>query len=183
MTGLDRARGVTLLEMLFTTATVSALLSLGVPSLVSIANDVRQSTMANGFLADLAMARTESIKRGQRVVLCASSDGLSCVKSGSWQQGRILFEDRNNNAERDPGERVLLTEAAAPSDWLIRGNGTVATYISYHPRGRTRMTNGAFQAGTVTLCRRSPAGVRATQIVISSAGRPRSQSRSVDSCT
>lgn len=177
-----RTRGVTLLESLIATAILALLVSIGVPSFVSLVEDVRRAAMTNSFLADLALARTESIKRGRRVVLCASSDGLACTKDGSWQQGRMVFDDVNNNSERDSDEDILLTDPAGPNDWSIQGNGNVAHYISFHPRGNTRLASGAFQAGTVTVCLRSVENVEATQIIISRSGRPRVERRLLDSC-
>lgn len=145
-------------------------------------NDARLSSQANGLLADLALARNESIRHGKRVVLCVSRDGVSCASSGSWQEGRIAFVDDNNNAQRDAGETVLLTEAAAATGWSITGNSNVARYVSYHPLGMARLVSGGFQAGTITICARSSTPVWAVHIVISKAGRPRSVREKVGTC-
>jgi type IV fimbrial biogenesis protein FimT len=175
-------RGASLLEMLAALGVSAALVGVAVPWITGLAADMGRSSETNGFLADLAMARVEAIRRGARVVLCVSGDQSTCATSGYWSQGRIMFVDSNNNARRDDGESVLQVREATESTWRIKGNATVASYISYHPIGRSRLTNGGFQAGTLTICPMSASSTKASQIVISAAGRPRSQRVEIEEC-
>ena len=174
--------GASLLEMLAAVGTAATLVGIAVPSIISLVADVRLSTETNEFLADLALARVEAVRRGARVVLCVSADQSTCSASGHWSQGRILFEDPNNNARRDGGESLLSVRPGTEPTWQIKGNTTVKSYISYHPIGRSKLTNGGFQAGTVTICPLASSSVGATQIVISSTGRPRSQRVRLSEC-
>lgn len=173
--GHQGSRGVGLLEVLAVLAVLSVLVSWAVPSWTALSHDAGRSAMANGFLADLALARTESVRRGRRVVLCVSSDGQACAASGNWQQGRIVFEDTNNSGWREAGEPLLLAQAGETDGWLFDGNTPVARYISYHPSGQTRTPGGGFQAGTVTICRLTGSPTTVTKIVINRVGRPRAQ--------
>lgn len=175
-------RGASLLEILAAMGTAAVLVGTAVPWITGLAADVGRSSETNEFLADLAAARVEAIRRGSRVVLCVSSDRSTCSPSGYWSQGRIMFVDPNNNARRDDGESVLYVRGGAEPAWLIKGNASVASYISYHPLGRSRLTNGGFQAGTLTICSPGTSTTKASQIVISSAGRPRSQRVELDEC-
>ncbi len=136
----------------------------------------------NEFLSDLAVARAEAVRRGVRVVVCASADGLSCSSTGPWSQGRIVFQDPNNNAQREAGEHLMLVRDAASPRWLIKGNSPVDAYVSYHPVGRSKRVNGAFQAGTVTICPLRDSATKAAQIVINSVGRARSQPMELSDC-
>lgn len=174
--------GVSMVEMLTALVVGSLTLAMGLPGVLHWVRDAQQSSQANAFLADLALARTESLRRGARVVLCVSTSGENCSAGGTWQQGRIVFVDVNNNAQRDAGEPILLVVEAGPGNWVLRGNANVARYVSYHPSGKTRLTSGAFQAGTITVCQQSDTVVRASQIVISASGRPRSQRTQLDQC-
>jgi type IV fimbrial biogenesis protein FimT len=142
----------------------------------------RLTTLANSFLSNLYLARSEAIKRNSRAVLCKSSDGLACSDSGGWHQGWILFHDANNNAALDASEAVILTQSALPPGFMLTGNMPVARYISYSAIGATELTSGAFQAGTLTLCSNSSSSGNARHIVISSTGRPRIQRASLSSC-
>ncbi len=174
--------GASLLEVLAAVGTAATLVGIAVPSITRLVVDVRLSTETNAFLADLALARVESVRRGARVVLCVSEDQSTCSDTGQWSQGRILFEDPNNNARRDIGESLLSVRPRTESTWQIKGNTTVKSYISYHPVGRSKLTNGGFQAGTVTICPLGSTSVGASQIVISSTGRPRSQRVELSEC-
>ncbi len=174
--------GHSLIELMITLVLFALTLTLGLPTMGAWLRDAKQSMQVNALLADLALARTESIRRGARVALCASADGLNCTASGSWHQGRIVFVDENNDAQRDSGEELLLVGGPGPSTWVFRGNAPVARYVSYHPSGRTQLTSGAFQAGTITICPLSTSTVNASQIVISATGRPRTQRSVLAQC-
>jgi type IV fimbrial biogenesis protein FimT len=94
-----------------------------------------------------------------------------------------VFHDANNNAALDVGEAVLLHQQAMPPSILFTGNLPVASYVSYTPTGSASYTSGAFQAGRFTACPQSATPVDARQIVLNSAGRPRTVRTTVNSCT
>jgi type IV fimbrial biogenesis protein FimT len=54
--------------------------------------------------------------------------------------------------------------------------------VSFEPSGATRTVGGAFQAGTLTLCRQSVASNEARQIILNAVGRPRVQRLEIASC-
>ncbi len=176
------ARGTSLVELLVVMSILAVLVSWGVSAGLGWFQDARLSAQANEFLTHLALARNESIRRGRRVVVCASSDGQTCAGAGNWGQGRIVFVDDNNNAQRDAGELLISVGSAHATGWVLKGNTSVARYVSYHPLGRSRLVSGAFQAGTITVCPQSASQVTASQIVISAAGRPRSQRVLLSNC-
>jgi type IV fimbrial biogenesis protein FimT len=125
------------------------------------------------FLLSLRAARSEALKRNVRVTMCKSGSGATCATVGGWEQGWILFEDTDNDGVADPHEIVIRRVHALPAGWSLTGNESVESYVSYSPLGRTRMTSGAFQAGTVTLCGPGGEALPARQIVINSSGRAR----------
>lgn len=167
-------QGLTLVELLAVLFVLGLLLGLAMPSLSATVRSTRLSTLTNHMLADLAMTRSESIRKGGRVSLCATTDGLQC-NSPSWQHGRLIFIDENQNGLVDAGDRILRHTPPAPAGWVIRGNNPVSRYVSYNAMGQTRLLSGAFQAGTITICPATNTSVQATQIVINSVGRARSQ--------
>ena len=65
---------------------------------------------------------------------------------------------------------------------LLRGNQSVASYVSYTALGATRLKGGGFQAGTLTVCRRSGVPTPARQVILNALGRPRVQRATVASC-
>lgn len=173
--------GLTLVEMLVVMAVLAVTATLAGPVMAGWLQDIRAATLANTLLADLHLARSEAIKRGSPIVLCRRA-GDACGLDGGWEQGWLMFSDSNGNGRLDPGEEVIRVAPAAPADWLMQGNTPVSEYVSYHPMGRTRMINGAFQAGTVTICRAGGTEVRARRVIINSMGRPRSQKAVLDRC-
>lgn len=176
------AVGVTLIELLVALCIAAILLAVAIPAFDSILQANRFATLSNAFVTNLHMARSEATRRNARVTLCKSSDGASCTNSGYWSQGWIVFHDVNNNAQIDAGEEILRIHEPIASSLVLKGNAPVAHYVSYAAMGGSRMTSGAFQAGTFTLCRQSTMSSEAREIVISATGRPRVQTTTVAAC-
>lgn len=177
-----RQRAFTLIEVMVVLGILGVLLSASIPAGAAISRSMRLTALSNAFLLQLLLARSEAIKRNGPVALCASPDGLRCAASGGWDQGSIVFHDLDNNGARDAGERVVQRVEGLPDGFRMRGNQNVARYVSYTGMGVTRMVSGAFQAGTVTLCRRSADRTEARRIVINAIGRPRIEKAPVTSC-
>ncbi len=111
--------GFTIIELLIVVTIVGVLSAVAAPSLrtMIITNQVRTST--SDLLNDIAIARSESAKRSQRVVMCASTDMNTCSGS-AWGGGWISFVDANNNQQRD------TSDASEP---LIRVKEPVPTAV------------------------------------------------------
>jgi len=174
--------GFTLVELMVSLAVLAVLAAVAVPGLSQFAHQARMSMLGNQFLGDLANARSEAIKRGRRVVLCKSADGLVCTSTGHWSQGWLVFEDTNNNGRREAAETRISVVEAQPPGWLVKGRFSGAHYVSYHPIGRSKLVSGAMQGGTLTICRTSAKPTESLQVVISMVGRPRSQRATVPDC-
>lgn len=168
-----REAGSTLIETLVVLGMMVVLMGIALPSMSSMITSYRALTLVNAFLSSLNFARSEAIKRNSRAVLCKSVDGLSCAEQGGWEQGWLLFHDVNNNAELDAGETVIERQGAVSGGLRLTGNTPVASYVSYSASGSAKLTSGAFQAGTFTLCRVPDAGAEVRTIVLSSTGRAR----------
>ncbi|MDB5875562.1 MAG: methylation [Ramlibacter sp.] len=175
-------RGFTLLESVVVMAVMATLASVAVPSMTWFIDSVKISSATDLMLSGLSLARSEAIKRNARVVLCKSEDGESCTTTGGWEQGWIVFHDANRNGVLDGGETIILREQPLAANLRLSGNMHVANYISYAPTGVARLAGGGFQAGTLTLCRRSAETGEGRQIVINSGGRPRVQRATVEMC-
>lgn len=180
--GRADSSGLTLIEFIVSLAVLLALLQFAVPALSAMADSVRLDLANQAMVSSLQLARNQAVIRGRRVVLCKSADGQRCNPASGWEQGWIVFQDSNNNASRDEGEPVLHKEQALSVPLRLTGNRPVASYVSYTPLGQTHMSNGAFQAGTLTACMASFSALTARQIVISSSGRARTQMAKLDYC-
>lgn len=175
-------RGLTMVELMVVLLIGGWLVALAAPSFGALLRAQRGSALASGLFASLQLTRIAAITRNDRVVMCKSADGSGCSTAGGWQQGWIVFQDRNNNAMLDPGETVIERQQAWSPGWSLAGNGPVSNYVSYGSTGYSKLISGAFQAGTFTMCPVTGGASEARQIVINSAGRVRVQKAVATAC-
>jgi type IV fimbrial biogenesis protein FimT len=167
---MERHRGVTLPELVFTLAIAAGLLGWGIPTFQETTRNAARTREVNQFIQAVYLARSEAIKRNGVVSLCPSLDGDRCAPTGTpWQRGWIIFvnADRDSPAVRDAGEELL--RAYAPwARGAVRANRTT---LSFRPFGQTGVT------ATFTFC--DDRGTRAARaVIISQTGRPRVSDRS-----
>ena len=179
--GLDQ--GLTLIELLVALAVMSVLTVVAAPALSIWVESAQMRALNNDLLVYLRLARSEAIVRGGRVVICTASSTTACSTSAGWHQGWLVFVDANNNGTRDAGEMPLRHRPAAPSGWTMNASSTIERYVSYDALGSTRMVSGAFQAGTVTICRTGSTRVTPRQVIVNSVGRTRSQDAPLNACS
>jgi len=166
-------KGFTLIELMVTLAVAAILLTMGVPSFRATVENNRLTAAANELVGALNLARSEAIKRGVRVTVCKSSDGATCTTSGNWEQGWIVFTDGNNDAAYNSATETLLRVYGGVNGQVtLVGNTNVSDYISYTASGRSILTGGGFQAGTIKVCDDRTGNV-GKNVVLSSTGRLR----------
>lgn len=161
---MPRPAGYTLVECLICLALAALLATLAAPAISALRFDSRMTSAVNDFIHGMHAARVAAHSRGQDVALCRSVDGQRCSYAAAWQDGYLVFinRDRDSPPQVDPGEPVLVTGGGTP-DVLIQANRAVFVFRAF---GR-RAVNG-----TLTFCdQRGPA--RARSIIVSYTGRPR----------
>lgn len=82
--------GFTLIELIVTLAVFAIILLIAVPSYRDLILNNRGVSQINDLVAGLNYARSEAIKRGISVSVCASSDGATCNAGSDWSQGWII---------------------------------------------------------------------------------------------
>lgn len=171
-----------MVELLVTLCIVAISAGLALPSMGAMLAQFRAGRLASSFSLSVQRARSEAIHRNARVVLCKSADGLRCTKTGGYEQGWLIFEDANNNAQRDPQEGVIEVALQAPAGLQLFGNGPVAHYVSFTGLGTPWLVGGEFQAGTWTVCRTSEQAAVAHSIALAKTGNLRSYKSTQSRC-
>lgn len=161
---MNKPRGFTLIELMITLAIAAIVVTFGIPSFRSMMRDNRIAAHTNEFIGALNLARSEAIKRGERVILEPNT-------AGNWGKGWRIAVDTNDNGKVDNGEVVLRQFDSLPNNAGLIPNSPLNNYISFAPDGTTRFAGSqAFQAGTLVLSLCDDVG-RQSSIVINSVGR------------
>lgn len=163
--------GFTIIELMLTIAVAAVILALGVPSFQSLMERNQLTTNINRFISSLALARSEAIKRNQRVVVCPSSNGTDCNNAGGYDNGWIIFVDANANDTREVDDEELLWQSEEiPAGMTMRGTNSYNTAIPYVASGR--LASSAPINGSVRLCKDNHTN-KAKMITIIQSGRVR----------
>lgn len=149
---MKKYSGFTLIELMMTLAVAAILLTVAVPGFQTIIQNNRLTTEINEYLTAISVARSEAIKRADRVTMCISANGTSCITTGDWSQGWIVFTDTDNDATVDSATEILRVHGALSTGTTLDGSASLDDYISYESDGSSQLTNGDVQSGTVVLC-------------------------------
>lgn len=141
--------GFTLIELLTATTVAALLLALALPGFRSLTDNRRLNTFSDELSVALNLARSEALKRADRVTLCpanAAADNCGADWSGGW----LVF------AELDPPlaalngrDEVLRHFPPLPARFSLSYSTAAgpATVLSYTAPG------GTDRAGSFVLCR------------------------------
>ncbi len=137
--------GFTLLELITAMTVLAILVSIAIPSFANLTRANQIAAASNELVTALTLARSESVKRGIRVSVCAS-DGAAepaCSGEATWANGWVVFTDDNGGAgAMDPGDEPLQSWRAPAAGVIVEGvlveGGAPAAAVTF-----TRMGNAA----------------------------------------
>lgn len=151
--------GFTLIELITTMAIAGILLGVGIPSFLTAVQNNRLSADYREFASALHFARSEAIKRGQNVWVCARrSDDRCATNRNRWSNGWLVFVEPDTsfsyNATRTDEELLrVVDERSEDSNIILRspnssGNGNnKRAFIVYLPSGESNR-----QGATAEFC-------------------------------
>lgn len=122
-------RGFTIIELMITLAVVGVAITLAAPGFGRFIRDQQVTTQTNDFLTSLNLARSEALKRGDAVSVCASDDGATCSGNNDWDNGWIVFTDEGPNPgtlEGGVGETLLRVHAGIDGGTTLTADGGTA---------------------------------------------------------
>ena len=160
-------RAYSLFDALTTLAVLCTVATVAIPAVSHLVASTRVTTQVNELMTHLHLARSEAIKRGQRVLLCKSRDGSRCTSDSPWHEGWIVFVDQNDNHTVDGDEQIIRVQQALTGVTLqARLSSGANNDLGYRPDGFSG------KLGTFTFCV-PDAPDRARAIIIYRTGRPR----------
>ena len=183
------------METIFVLLVLAVMCGVLASSMRWVQQKIKIQTAAEDMLNAVLTARTEALRRENRVSLCVAESlsnnaNLSSAEiiSGlpnrcdSAQQGWLMFVDDNSNGLWDSGEVLLQQHPSLELTVSATGNSTVNRFISFGANGRSLVLNGGFQAGTITFCERLAVSSSGWLLIINAIGRPRLEKAQVANC-
>ena len=123
---MRRQRGFNLVELMLAISILAVLLGLGIPSMTAMVRDNRVAGNTNELVVALSVARSEAVRRGLPVAVCASTTGTSCAGAAvaNWATGWIVFTDSSGavGVVNGPTDEVLQRFDAASQGVLMTSN-------------------------------------------------------------
>lgn len=167
-------RGYTIIELMLGITVMSILLAVAVPSFLDTVRRNRLVAHNNEFISGLNLARSEALKRGGSVTVCASADQATCSGVTDWSTGWIVFSDLDADGDKDPdpdgdpttpdGDGMLQTMGAGPPEYTL--NATNRGFVRFGPSGTAAAGLEVFN-----LVRTGCVGNYARRISVSMVGR------------
>jgi type IV fimbrial biogenesis protein FimT len=201
MTQTANQQGHSLLDTMFALFVVALLCGVAASAMQGLQTSARLQTAAQELHSAVLTARTQALRLEKRVTLCAAATSsadraamggigaaVRCHVSSDgpfgnvWRQGWLMFEDDNNNGIWDEGEVRLAQHETLHPTVSASGNATVNHFVSFGASGRSLALNGAFQAGTLTVCERRSQNSTGWHVVVNAVGRPRLEKLSISNC-
>ena len=156
---MNRQLGFNIFELMITVAVLGVLMGVGVPAMQTLMQNSRLTTQINLLSTTLALARSEAIKLNQRVLVCVSTTGTDCEAAGSgtgWDDGWMVFVDRNNDSDVDLGapgtddcavnsttDCILATQAGYPGTNTLTPGAGAPDFLAYVGDGSVRCNTDA----------------------------------------
>jgi type IV fimbrial biogenesis protein FimT len=144
-------RGFSLVELLGVLAIATILMTSAAPMFSWTTSSYRISGQINTLVGDLMYARSEAIKTGIPVTVCASADGATCLAGNNWQAGWIIFSDTNATQSVPVGQVPLRVQRSLPGGNTLVADNNVGA-ITFNRDGFAL----GLPANPVTLALRDP---------------------------
>lgn len=166
--------GFTLLELMITVIILSIVVTIAVPSFLSLLQTNRLAGQVNQLVGAIHAARTEAIKMNRNVVFCHSSDGVACsaAPATGWD-GWLIALAAPGAGGGAVADSVMATGYLLSSNLVIRANNTITSNnseIRFSPQGLARNRTGIPLNGVIRVCAANMPNNNARDMLIRSGG-------------
>ncbi|MCS6948045.1 MAG: GspH/FimT family pseudopilin [Steroidobacteraceae bacterium] len=139
---VNGAGGFTLLELMVALTVLSILIAVAVPSFREIGLNSRAAAAHSDLVTALSYARSEAVRRGRNVAVCATTNFTNCTGPNGWPTGWIVFTDDSGVAGNRDGTDELLQRWNGPgpnvTDWGYFGTVVLTpSFARFTPTGTT----------------------------------------------
>jgi type IV fimbrial biogenesis protein FimT len=154
--------GFTLIELATTLCITTILITVGVPSLDALSQQMRSDSGIRRIQQTLQLARNAAINYGQTITVCPLNNGRC---DANWQNGIFVFTDNGERNKIDGNDRIIYTTDSFDAKDIVQYNKTSVRFL---PDGMAYGTNG-----TLKYCPREINSPYSRAVVINMAGRIR----------
>lgn len=162
-------RGFSLVELMVVLAIAAILTTGALPGMSALIRSLQLKAAAHDLLGAIALARSQAVARGSRMILAPADPG-----GIDWSRGWVVFADRDGDRRPGAGDDIIFVHAALPDGIAIGStfpNKRGADYIAYNGAGRSCTDTSSLAArwGTLSLFQ----GKQTRRIKINMLGRAR----------
>lgn len=155
-------QGFTLIELATTLCITTILVTVGVPSLDALTQQIRADSGIRRIQQTLQLARNAAINYGQTITACPLKDGRCDT---NWQNGIFVFIDNGKLNQIDGNDHILYTTDSFDAKDIVQYNRTSVRFL---PDGMAYGSNG-----TLKYCPGEINSPYSRAVVINQAGRIR----------
>lgn len=156
------SRGVTLIELTMSVAVLGVLLGLAVPTFREFSRNNSLTAIQNDLVTSFNLARSEALRRNRTVSVCASADGTTCGEDTDWNNGWLVFVDRNTAGVIDGTDTVLNASQTPNPDLTFDSDGD--SFVQY------RSTGMSAAAMTIDVAWDECVGVKKRRVTVTATG-------------
>ena len=170
---MSRQNGFSLIELMIAVGLTGLLLSMAAPAVTTLVSNSRQTGAVNDLVSSMHVARSAAITTNTRVTMCTSAGGNNCA-AAPWEEGWIVFSDRDSDQVVDTDEPVIASSNDVGR--LSIQSTQFGQFLMYRPNGRVMNASISGNLGEFTVCDRR-GSEHAKVLVIDLSGRPRTSTK------
>lgn len=166
---MSKQKGLTVIELIIALAIMLIVIKMGTSSLKAMALRQYMTTNVNQLISIQRMARQLAMSHKAPVTMCPTINGEHCVSQINWQQGILVFVDRDGDRIIDRNDKLI--KFYKPQHKKIQITWRAAArkrYLQFLANGWTATINGTFR-----LCFEDESLHYNRAIIVSMSGRTR----------